>query len=125
MDVVKAVGVRSKEEIRDRTTKNRTFTGKRQGQFIFAEIGMFTISGADLFQIMKNLLFLVPILVVLGCTSVTVRQPDPQLHLSHVLIRNNPKVIVEGFVEVMRDGFDRHGISSEIIPEGAKAKSGD
>jgi hypothetical protein len=74
---------------------------------------------------MKNLIVLLPIFVLFGCTSVTVRPPDSQLRISHVLIRNNPKVIVEGFVDVMRDGFDRHGISSEIVPEDAKVKPGD
>jgi len=47
------------------------------------------------------------------------------LHITHVVIRDNPKVIVDGFVDVMRDGFNRHGISSEVVSADTKVKSGD
>jgi hypothetical protein len=49
-----------------------------------------------------------------ACTSVTVRPPDPTLMIRHVCIQENPKVRVSDFVPVLRDGFDRHGISTEV-----------
>lgn len=53
--------------------------------------------------------------VVAGCTSVTVRPVDKTAELKHLCIQDNPKVIVSDFVTVVRDGFDRHGISTEIV----------
>ena len=50
-----------------------------------------------------------------GCTAVTVRPVDSSLHMKHVCIKENPAVIVPGFLDVLRDGFDRHGISSKVV----------
>ena len=52
--------------------------------------------------------------VLSACTSVEVRPPDPALAIKHVCIQENPKVIVRDFVPVVRDGLDRHGISTEV-----------
>ena len=49
-----------------------------------------------------------------ACTSVTVRPPDPWLAIKHVCIQENPRVQVDDFVPVLRDGFNRHGISTEV-----------
>jgi hypothetical protein len=49
-----------------------------------------------------------------ACTSVQVRPPDPALAIKHVCIQENPRVLVTDFVPVVRDGFDRHGISTEV-----------
>jgi hypothetical protein len=78
----------------------------------------------DSIQLMKNIILILPLVALFGCTAITVRPPDSSLHLTHVLIRNNPKVIVQGFVDVMRDAFDRHGISSEVIPEDTRVQPG-
>lgn len=51
-----------------------------------------------------------------GCTAVEVRPLSSSLEIKHLYIRDNPKVIVTDFVDVMRDGFARHGIASEVIP---------
>jgi hypothetical protein len=53
-------------------------------------------------------------LVLAACTTVTVRPLDPSLHIGYVCIEDNPKVTVEDFQRVLRDGFDRHGIASEV-----------
>lgn len=50
-----------------------------------------------------------------GCTAVTVRPLDKAAELKHVCIQDNPKVAVQDFVTIVRDGFDRHGISTEVI----------
>jgi len=56
---------------------------------------------------------LVP-LVVAACTSVQVRPLDPSLHVQHVCIQENPDVIVKDFLPVLRDGFQRHGIATDV-----------
>lgn len=64
---------------------------------------------------MRRADFLVPIaLALVACTSVSVRPPDPGLVIKHVCIQEIPKVIVTDFVPIIRDGFDRHGISTEL-----------
>jgi hypothetical protein len=59
-------------------------------------------------------LVLVLSFVLSACTSVEVRPPDPALAIKHVCIQENPKVLVRDFVPVVRDGLDRHGISTEV-----------
>jgi hypothetical protein len=55
------------------------------------------------------------ILVLAGCTSITVKPVDSSIGLNHVCIRENPAVEVSDFVDVIRDGFDRHGIATEMV----------
>jgi hypothetical protein len=54
-------------------------------------------------------------LTLVACTAVDVKPVNPSLNLSHVCIQDNPKVIVQDFVPVLRDGFERHNISTEVI----------
>ena len=46
---------------------------------------------------------------------MTVRPVDKATALKHVCIQENAKVAVDDFVSVVRDGFDLHGISTEVI----------
>jgi len=62
-----------------------------------------------------NKLFIVISLLMTGCTSVTVKPLDASYGVKHICIRENPKVIVEDFVEVITDGLNRHHISSEFV----------
>lgn len=55
------------------------------------------------------------IAVISGCTSVTVKPVDPSLGIAYVCIRDNPKVQVDDFIPVVRDGFDKHGIATEVF----------
>jgi hypothetical protein len=55
------------------------------------------------------------IFLLSGCTVVTVRPVDKAAAIKHICIQENPKVAVGDFVTVVRDGFDRHGISTEVI----------
>lgn len=66
-------------------------------------------------------LVVVSLLLVAACTSVRVRPVDSAAGVKHVCIENNPKVIVSDFVPVVRDGFSRHGISTEMFSEQAPA----
>ncbi len=50
-----------------------------------------------------------------GCTQITVDPLDRELEVRHVCIEDNPAVIVPGFVDVVRDGFQRHGIETEVL----------
>lgn len=49
-----------------------------------------------------------------GCTSINVRPVSSVDSLQHVCIEENPKVIIDEFVPILRKGFDRHGISTEV-----------
>jgi len=53
-------------------------------------------------------------IVLTGCTAITVRPVDPSLPMKMVCIQENPKVQVDDFVTVLRDGFDRHSIATEV-----------
>jgi len=54
--------------------------------------------------------------ILIGCTSVKVRMVDPRLdNISHICIKDNPRVIVDDFVSVIEDKFMEHGISSEVF----------
>jgi hypothetical protein len=64
---------------------------------------------------MKSLLVLVgSCLLLTACTSVTVKRPDPALSIKAVCIQENPKVWVRDFLPVLREGFDRHGINTNV-----------
>jgi len=58
---------------------------------------------------------LVVFALLCGCTKVTVEPLDRQLEVRHVCIEDNPAVTVPGFVDVVRDGFRRHGIETEVL----------
>lgn len=56
-------------------------------------------------------------LLASGCTSVEVQPVSADLTISEVCIEDNPAVIVEDFLRVVRDGFDRHGIATYVHPK--------
>ena len=63
---------------------------------------------------MKSITLALTMIVFTGCTSIKVT-PIPALYnVQKITIKNNPKVIVSDYVPVIREGFDRHGISTEI-----------
>lgn len=64
---------------------------------------------------MRNIAVVVAAFILYGCTSIQVQPVDPSVKLKHVCIQENPKVIVADFLTVVRDGFDRHGISTEVF----------
>lgn len=53
-------------------------------------------------------------ITIAGCTSVQVQPIDHSLGLKHVCIQENPNAEVVDFVPTVRDGFDRHGISTKV-----------
>ena len=52
---------------------------------------------------------------IIGCTSVRVQPVDGSLGIKLVCIEFNDRVRVDDFVSVVRDGFDRHGISTKVF----------
>jgi len=64
----------------------------------------------------KTLLVLALIVsAVSGCTSVTVKPLDASYNVKRICIRENPKVSVDDFVQVITDGLRRHNIEGEFI----------
>jgi hypothetical protein len=71
---------------------------------------------------MKTIFAVAAALVAAGCTSIQVKPVDAAASFRQVCIVENPKVEVSDFLDVLRDGFDRHGIASSVVNlEGAKA----
>lgn len=64
---------------------------------------------------MKNLLAILTLGVMAGCTSVNIRPLSPELNINEICIEQNPKVIVGDFLPVVRDGFERHGLKTKIV----------
>lgn len=62
------------------------------------------------------------VVVLTACTSIEVRPAQALSHATPVCIVNNPQVLVSDFVDVVRDGFNRHGIPTSLVDE-AGAKS--
>ncbi|KMQ49654.1 hypothetical protein CHISP_3438 [Chitinispirillum alkaliphilum] len=62
--------------------------------------------------------FALPVLIVIilsGCTHISVLGPREQHQIDHVFIRENPQVIIRDFSRILQDGFSRHGIASDVI----------
>ena len=70
---------------------------------------------------MKKMIFLAALVAVGGCTSVKVKPARSVSPGTQVCIVNNPKVIVEGFVDVVREGFSRHGLPTRLVNENEAA----
>ena len=66
---------------------------------------------------MKFLILALSIILITGCTSVQVTPLEPSLSVSKICIEQNEKVIVPEFLDIVRSGFTRHGIESEVYPK--------
>src|SRR2546421_5411552 len=65
---------------------------------------------------MRRRLTITPILFFcVGCASISVRPVSSELAIADVCIEENPKVVVDDFLSVVRDGFDRHGIATKVV----------
>lgn len=65
------------------------------------------------------LLFVSALALFSGCTAINVEPLPAGVRTVH--IRDNPRVTVPEFVDVMKDGFYRHGIAVQVLPAGASA----
>jgi hypothetical protein len=50
-----------------------------------------------------------------ACTAIDVRPVSASENLREVYIERNPAVKVDDFVDVMREGFSRHGIATHVF----------
>lgn len=66
---------------------------------------------------MRALVILVVTIAISACTSVKVQPVDAALNMQHVCIQENRKVIVDGFLPMLEEGFARHGISTQVISD--------
>ncbi len=64
---------------------------------------------------MRRIITLFILVMISACTAVTVIPFDASLNARHVCIQDNPRVTIGDFVQIVRDGFQRHGISTEVI----------
>lgn len=63
-------------------------------------------------------------LALAGCNVVNVKQALPNDGLGLVCIIHNPAVRVDDFVDVLRDGFARHGVPSSVVSATAGPECG-
>ena len=56
------------------------------------------------------------------CTSVNVRPIPSRDRIKEVIINKNPKVAVDDFLDVLADGFHRHGITTKVTSADAEWK---
>jgi len=64
---------------------------------------------------MRRIIALFIIVMISACTAVTVIPVDASLNARHVCIQDNPRVTISNFVQIVRDGFQRHGVSTEVF----------
>lgn len=55
--------------------------------------------------------------LVVGCTAIHIEPVESGVGLTHVCIKEDPKVIVPDFLTILRAGFRRHRISSEMYTD--------
>jgi hypothetical protein len=72
-------------------------------------------SGCGRFPMRKILPVALLTVAFSACTTVQVSPIDPALPLLHVCIKKNPRVLVTDFVQVLEDGFARHGVTTEVF----------
>jgi hypothetical protein len=66
----------------------------------------------------RTLLLSGAIMLLAGCTAVDVRPLTHEEPIKSVLIEENPKVWRSDFLDVLTEGFRRHGIESQVIQPG-------
>lgn len=73
---------------------------------------------------MKYPAIIVAVLAALlaGCTSIDVRPVSAKEQITQVVIRKNPKVAVDDFLDVLISGFQRHGIAARVVSDDAELK---
>ena len=65
-------------------------------------------------KILNKVFICIVFLLLTGCTSIKVKELDPSVKVSHICIKENPKVIVHDFLPIVQKGFTRHGITTEV-----------
>ncbi|MGY1521134.1 Sbal_3080 family lipoprotein [Luteimonas sp. A482] len=55
------------------------------------------------------------LVLLVGCTSIDVRPVAAGAELERACIVENDEVLVDDFLSVLRDGFERHGIATSVV----------
>ena len=67
----------------------------------------------------RTVLLFAVMMSAFGCTAVTVRPVETELEIKHVCIEDGREMCFDGeMLGVIRDGFERHGITSEVYKGG-------
>ena len=68
---------------------------------------------------MKKIAIVYLVIWLFGCASNTmdVKPVSNSYEITHVCIETNPKVKVNGFMEVIEDGFQEYGITTEVYTD--------
>lgn len=69
--------------------------------------------------VIKRFFLICATLFVVSCTSIQVQPLDPSLSVSKVCIEKNSKVLVSDFLDVLKTGFNRHNIDTQVFAEKA------
>lgn len=64
--------------------------------------------------IQKTTAILLALVTLSACTATKVRPTTAENRLKHVCIKKNSAVIVDDFLNVVREGFERHNITTKI-----------
>jgi hypothetical protein len=64
----------------------------------------------------NSVLALTGLMVLTGCSEVTVKPVAEGTPIHSVCIEENPEVLVDDFVPVVRASFARHGITTRVVP---------
>jgi len=73
--------------------------------------------------VIKFSVILIVSIMGVGCTSVTVRPLEASYNVKHICIKENPKVEVDDFAQVIAEDLKRHNITSEFIALSPTAKT--
>jgi len=69
-------------------------------------------------------LIAIALLCMTGCTSVNIRPISAEHQITSVVIKENPKVAVADFLDVLVDGFERNGIKAKVVSESTEVHDG-
>lgn len=65
-----------------------------------------------------KLLYLLPLVSLGACTSIHVQPVGSDFKPEYICIEENPKVIVEDFISIIRNRIEHHGYSTRIVQPG-------
>ncbi len=62
----------------------------------------------------RSIITFFTVAVLSGCTAIQIESVPKDVAMDHVCIGENPKVVVDDFLTILRAGFRRHGISTRM-----------
>lgn len=65
----------------------------------------------------KRIFLVVGLAFLAGCAKMRVEPVSGSLGIDHICIEKNHKVKVDDLLDVIQEGFDKHGISTVVYPD--------